>query len=249
MSMKSKAGRNAPREKSASRKSNSYHHGSLRSALIRAARDILESQGFEALTLRAAARRAGVSQAAPYNHFADKATLLAAIAAQGFAEFALAMSSGMDAMADPVQRLNATGIAYVSFATSNPGLFKLMFGASVFQVSNNADLDAARRSAYDVLRTAVDSVQEIPIQGSQEPLESLRRWALVHGLATMINEGTITPQLYGAKSARELAAAILGSSESAEHVGHAATRSTHAPAGKKALAKRKATKSAKQPPH
>jgi AcrR family transcriptional regulator len=209
---KAKTTRKEPRERGASKKASSYHHGALQAALIRSAREILESEGYEALTLRAAARRAGVSQAAPYNHFADKAALLASIAAQGFKEFAAAMRHEVDAAVDPEARLNAAGIAYVAFATSNPGLFKLMFGSNVHQSSGDPDLDAARNSAYEVLRGAVHAVQ---LSGACDPapeeLESLRSWALVHGLATMINEGTIAPSIYGARSARELTAAVLGS--------------------------------------
>jgi AcrR family transcriptional regulator len=187
-----------------------YHHGALRDALLQAARDILESQGYEALSLRAAARRVGVSQAAPYNHFADKAALLAAIAAQGFGEFAAAMRQEMDAAVDPQARLNATGVAYVAFATSNPGLFKLMFGSNAHKASDDPELDAARTSAYEVLRGAVHSVHLSDKRHTpDESLESLRSWALVHGLATMINEGTIAPGIYGARSARELAASVL----------------------------------------
>lgn len=208
MSIKVKKTRRETRDRAAPKKASSYHHGALRTALIRSARDILESEGYDALTLRAAARRAGVSQAAPYNHFADKAALLAAIAAEGFQEFAAAMRHEMDAAArvDPQARLNAAGIAYVAFATSNPGLFKLMFGSSVHQASGDPDLDAARTSAYDVLRGAVHSVEVLaPRHPTHEELESLRSWAMVHGLATMINEGTIEPGIYGARSARELA--------------------------------------------
>jgi AcrR family transcriptional regulator len=210
--MSTKAKNTRTREKGASKKASSYHHGALQAGLIRSAREILESEGYEALTLRAAARRAGVSQAAPYNHFADKAALLAAIAAQGFKEFAAAMRHEVDAAVDPEARLNAAGIAYVAFATSNPGLFKLMFGSNVHQSSGDPDLDAARNSAYEVLRGAVHAVQVSgPRDPAPEELESLRSWALVHGLATMINEGTIAPGIYGAGSARELTAALLGS--------------------------------------
>jgi AcrR family transcriptional regulator len=212
MSTKAKNTRKETRDKSASKKPSSYHHGALRAALIRAAREILESEGYEALTLRAAARRAGVSQAAPYNHFADKAALLAAIAAQGFKEFAAAMRHEVNAATDPEARLNAAGIAYVAFATSNPGLFKLMFGSNVHQSSGDPDLDASRNSAYEVLRGAVHAVQaSVPHHPAPEELESLRSWALVHGIATMINEGTIAPGIYGASSARELTRALLGS--------------------------------------
>ncbi len=220
MATKAKSVRNQARDKSAPKRASSYHHGALRAALIRSAREILESEGYEALTLRAAARRAGVSQAAPYNHFADKAALLAAIAALGFKEFAAAMRDEMDAAVDPQARLNAAGIAYVAFATSNPGLFKLMFGSSVHQASGNPDLDAARNSAYDVLRGAVHSaLVSGPRDPAHEELESLRSWALVHGLATMINEGTIAPGIYSARSVRELAAALLGSPQT-EKKGH-----------------------------
>jgi AcrR family transcriptional regulator len=212
MASKAKNTRKEARDKGVSKKASNYHHGALQEALIRSAREILESEGYEALTLRAAARRAGVSQAAPYNHFADKAALLAAIAAQGFKEFAAAMRHEVDTAVDPAARLNAAGIAYVAFATSNPGLFKLMFGANVHQSSGDPVLDASRNSAYEVLRGAVHAVQVSGVRDpAPEELESLRSWALVHGLATMINEGTIAPGIYGASSARELTAALLGS--------------------------------------
>ena len=214
MSIKAKSARKDTRDKAPPKKAKNYHHGALRAALIRSAREILESEGYEALTLRAAARRAGVSQAAPYNHFADKAALLASIAALGFNEFAAAMRQEMSAAADSQARLNAAGIAYVAFATSNPGLFKLMFGSNAHQASGDPDLDAARTSAYDVLRGAVHSVQASdPRHTAQEDLESLRSWALVHGLATMINEGTIAPGVYGARSARELVGTLLAGGE------------------------------------
>ena len=210
MSIKAKTGRSTKPARAA--KASNYHHGSLRLALIHAARDILESQGYDALTLRATARRVGVSQAAPYNHFADKAALLAAVAALGFKEFAAAMRQEMVAAENPRARLNAAGIAYVAFATSNPGLFKLMFGSSAHHASRDPDLDAARNSAYEVLSGVVHSVEVSgPRDAAQEELESLRSWALVHGLATMINEGTIAPGIYGASSARELAATLLAS--------------------------------------
>jgi hypothetical protein len=87
-----------------------------------------------------------------------------------------------------------------------------MFGSNVHQSSGDPELDAARNSAYEVLRGAVHAVQVAgPHHAGPEELDSLRSWALVHGLATMINEGTIAPAIYGASSARELTAALLGS--------------------------------------
>jgi hypothetical protein len=78
--------------------------------------------------------------------------------------------------------------------------------------SGDADLDVARTSAYEVLRGAVHSVrQSVSGDAMHDDIESLRSWAFVHGLATMINAGTIAPGVYGANSARELAATLLGS--------------------------------------
>ena len=73
------------------RRRKTYHHGNLRRALLDGALRLVEDQGAEALTLRAAARRAGVSQAAPYRHFADKQALLAAVAEEGFRALTEAM--------------------------------------------------------------------------------------------------------------------------------------------------------------
>lgn len=95
-----------------------YHHGELRPALLRAAAKILESEGREAISLRDLARRAGVSHAAPYRHFADREALFAALAEEGFALLAAELEG------KPRQ---AQAVAYVRFALANPGRFRLMF--------------------------------------------------------------------------------------------------------------------------
>src|SRR5258706_7191492 len=82
-----------------------YHHGDLRRALIAAARAILEADGLPGLSLRAVARRAGVSQAAPYHHFPDRDALLAALGAEGFDALDRAMRERMAGLRDPAQRL------------------------------------------------------------------------------------------------------------------------------------------------
>src|SRR5216117_2127251 len=96
-----------------------YHHGNLRTALLRAAGERLEKQGITALSLREAARRAGVSHNAPYRHFADREALLAALAAEGFAMLAERLRG---------QPGREMGEAYVRFALEQPQRFRLMFG-------------------------------------------------------------------------------------------------------------------------
>ncbi len=108
-------------------KTGAYHHGNLRVTLMALARATLEQDGPEAIALRELAERAGVSNMAPYRHFADKAALLEAVAAQGFAELRHELL-GVDNPRDPTKALVAFGVAYVRFATARPGLFRLMYG-------------------------------------------------------------------------------------------------------------------------
>src|SRR5256712_12176672 len=106
-----------------------YHHGDLPRALLDAALHIVETQGTAALTLRAAARSAGVSQAAPYRHFANKEAILAAVAEDGFRSLMAAMREASAASgAGPLERLRAVGLGYATFATRHPSHFRVMFG-------------------------------------------------------------------------------------------------------------------------
>src|SRR6266545_3486632 len=98
-----------------------YHHGDLRRALIETALTLVNQEGTWNFTLRELARRAGVSHAAPYNHFADKAALLADVAARGFE----ALRKRTEAAArrhprSPRQQLIATAVAYVRFGVDRP---------------------------------------------------------------------------------------------------------------------------------
>src|ERR1700730_16885125 len=105
-----------------------YHHGDLPRALLDAALHIVETQGTQALTLRAAARSAGVSQAAPYRHFTNKEAILAAVAEEGFRSLMIAMRQSLQACGDiPLDRLRAVGIGYVNVSTSHSSHFRVMF--------------------------------------------------------------------------------------------------------------------------
>ncbi len=102
-----------------------YHHGDLRSALLDAAMEMVEAG--EQFSLRAVARRADVSQTAPYRHFADREALESALAVRGFQELGSQLSlDGRPATSE--EALVEFGVVYVNFALTHPGLFKLMFG-------------------------------------------------------------------------------------------------------------------------
>jgi AcrR family transcriptional regulator len=98
---------------------------------VEAAVEVLEEEGLTGLTLRAVARRAGLSHAAPYNHFADREALLAAVAAEGFHRLGEAIAAAAAGDADPRARLRALARGYLSFPAAHPGLYRLMFGAEI----------------------------------------------------------------------------------------------------------------------
>ncbi len=109
-----------------------YHHGDLYETLVKAGTELLIEQGLQNFTLRECARRAGVSHAAPKNHFASVEDLLCEIAARGFDKFVADLDAEADAGAtqSPDERLIAMGRAYVDFARANPAIYHLMFRES-----------------------------------------------------------------------------------------------------------------------
>ena len=167
-----------------------YHHGGLRSALVQAARAILERDGLTALTLRACAREVGVSHAAPLHHFRSLAELLAAVAASGFEDFVKALDQGSQAIIDPLDRLTEMGIAYVRFASANPALYRVMFGSETPHVASEA-LSGAMRAAWEQLYSA-----SVAAAGLQHALANATLvWSLVHGHTMLVAAQCIPPMI------------------------------------------------------
>src|SRR5450631_2002485 len=104
-----------------------YHHGALRDALLEAAERVLERDGLSGLTLRAVAREAGVSHAAPTHHFGDLTGLVSELAAIGFRRFNAAMVAAVAGEHVPMEKALARARAYVGYAQANPGMYGLMF--------------------------------------------------------------------------------------------------------------------------
>jgi AcrR family transcriptional regulator len=183
-----------------------YHHGDLRDALIAAAQEIVETDGLAALSLRAVARRAGVSPAAPYHHFPDKQALLDAVAERGFDALTAAMTTRMDKVSGAAARLDASGIGYVAFAVANPALCGLMFSPVGQNPSAGTALDGARQRAYAVLQDAAAACSP---GGTASAADCLRLWALVHGIAKLVLEGCVKPADFGLRDGEALAAHLL----------------------------------------
>jgi AcrR family transcriptional regulator len=169
-------------------KARTYHHGDLERALVEAGLVIVERDGVEALSLRAVARRAKVSHAAPYHHFRSKAGLLAAVAAAGFLQMVAAIGEeAMRAAAiDPIDRLRAVGRGYVRFAATHPSIFRLMFRPELTQPSEHARLQEAEAAAFGtLLETIIAAQQSGQLPGRDPRPLAAYAWTGVHGLAML----------------------------------------------------------------
>jgi AcrR family transcriptional regulator len=183
-----------------------YHHGDLRAALIQAGLAILAEEGAQALTLRAAARRAGVSHSAPYRHFADKEALLAAIAEEGFAQLAdrLEQARG-NAGQSPRAQLEDAGWAYVHFAVTHPDHLRVMFGSHIADPEGYPGMWAAGARAFAVLVEIIRTGQHAAALGAGDPQQlAFAAWAMVHGLALLRIDHQVPAALRGAYDQEQL---------------------------------------------
>lgn len=164
-----------------------YHHGNLREALIDAAMKLIADRGPEGVTLTEAARMAGVSPAAPYRHFRDRANLMSAVAVQGFTTFADALETAWDnGKAGPLAALQRVGKAYLAFARREPAYFAAMFEAGI---DHGGDPELSRQSdrAFGVVRDATAALHAIlPADRRAPPLMiALHIWSMAHGIASL----------------------------------------------------------------
>jgi AcrR family transcriptional regulator len=186
----------------------SYHHGRLRDALVAAAIDILREEGFSGLTLRSVARAAGVSHAAPKNHFSGLPALLAAVAEEGFRRLHAALVSAGRAVEAPVDRLLAMGTGYVQFAVSSPGHFRAMFHPALVARGRYPGLDRASAAALEALYAVIAEGQARgAVRGGDPRLLSLTAWSLAHGLATLAVDDQLRRKGFRA-SPKQLAMAL-----------------------------------------
>jgi AcrR family transcriptional regulator len=161
-----------------------YHHGNLRPALVRAAMELLEESGETALSLRAVARRAGVSPAAPYRHYADREALVSAVAAVGYRDLAERLAAAHPSPSTPEQLANVA-TAYVQFALERPALFRIMFGEPCERDNEERVAATAAVSAY------VRSIAQRTFPHADAEALATAIWALVHGLAFLCLDGKL----------------------------------------------------------
>lgn len=172
-----------------------YHHGDLHEALLKAAEQVLERDGLPGLTLRAVAREAGVSHAAPTHHFGDLTGLLSELAAIGFRQFGMAMAAANASAATPGEKGMASAKAYVAYAQEHPGMYGLMFRSEKLDYARPSLHEASEASFAGLARGVGASRQE---QISRESL-SLEQaaaiasaWSLVHGFTMLLLDGRLS---------------------------------------------------------
>lgn len=207
-----------PARRAASAKAETpYHHGALREALLQAAERVLERDGLGGLTLRAVAREAGVSHAAPTHHFGDLTGLVSELAAIGFRQFNAAMASACDAATSPLERALARPKAYVAYAQAHPGMYGLMFRTERLDYSRPS-LHEAAESSFAGLANAIGAMRQEPISGDALTLEQgaaiARAWSMVHGFTMLLLDGRledILERLPDGTTAEQLLEAILRS--------------------------------------
>jgi AcrR family transcriptional regulator len=179
-----------------------YHHGDLHDALLAAAERVLERDGLPGLTLRAVAREAGVSHAAPTHHFGDLTGLLSELAAIGFRRFNEAMVAARNNETHPLMKGLANAKAYVAYAQASPGMFSLMFRNERIDMTRPS-LHEAATASFEGLARAIGAGRNEKLTG--EALEALsldqaaaiaRAWSLVHGFASLLLDGRLKDILH-----------------------------------------------------
>jgi AcrR family transcriptional regulator len=190
-------------------KNSSYHHGDLRAALITAAAAEIERIGHENLSLRELAASLGVSRAAPYRHFADRHTLLAALATEGFDRLTAVYREASKTGKNPRIRLAASGRAYLAFAVERPQLFRLMFSSDLFSARPpDPMLIEASMSCYEVFEGLVAATLENPDDRAIKAA-TIALMSSSYGFALLRMDDRLRPFMVGGLTQNDLVDAVL----------------------------------------
>ena len=187
-----------------------YHHGDLHQEILCAACDLLEENNIASLSLRAVAKKVGVSHTAPYRHFKDKESLLAGIAARGYDELATQLAEAVELYpTDPAAQLQEAGFRYVQLALKNPQCTQLMYSGLLPCDDTYPDLKASGDTAFDGLKMVIEEGQSCGVfkKGDIELL-ALSAWSVIHGLTLLLISGTLPEILSIPVDIRKLTSAV-----------------------------------------
>jgi len=170
---------------------NTYHHGDLRDALVQAALGEVELGGPEAISISALAKKLGVSQPAPYKHFADREALLVAVAAEAFRQFS-AMLREQIRKPSKRSKLSRVAQATLDFGLRRNGIYRLMFASRVMACApKGSELHAAAMETFELLLESL----EAPAVGMLRERSALKIWVALHGVVMLAEQGLLTGQI------------------------------------------------------
>lgn len=166
-----------------------YHHGNLRDTLLEKAIDVLIDKGPKGLSVRAVAKLAGVSEAAPYSHFKNKSALLEAIAVKGYQQLRQSLDDAVKLTGFAmIERL---AIGYVMFALENTQLFRLMFGLELSDVVFTKEHQVIAGLCYEPMASEVGKLLSISNAAMTVDEATTSAWSIVHGLSILLIDGKI----------------------------------------------------------
>jgi AcrR family transcriptional regulator len=188
--------------------SKKYHHGDLKNALIKAGVEILAKEGIGGLSLRKVAQRAGVSHSAPYAHFTDKQSLIAAISTEGFNQ----LYAELDAVIalypnDPKKQLIEGSQAYVRFAMNNADTFKIMFSGVLEKEKEYPTFVEISHKTFERVVGIVQTCQDTGIlRASPSDITAVIIWGQIHGIIALAMEGQISRTVLEQQSVQDIVA-------------------------------------------
>jgi AcrR family transcriptional regulator len=176
-----------------------YHHGDLANALTGAATELARSGGPEAVVLREAARKVGVSATAAYRHFEGRGELIHAVKELALVELAARMQDELtasepvpDPPAEALRRLRALGSGYIRFALAEPGLFRTAFCRSDMPGMESKPMDMLGTRSFQMLVETLDTLVGCGwIPPDRRPYLELAAWSTVHGVAELLLDGPL----------------------------------------------------------
>jgi AcrR family transcriptional regulator len=186
--------------------SKKYHHGDLENALIKAGVEILAQEGLGGLSLRKVAKRAGVSHSAPYAHFKDRQSLIAAISTEGFKQIYAELDAAVSAhAADPKQQLVEGACAYIQFAMNNMDTFKIMFSGVLEKEKEYPSFVEISRKTFERVVEVVRACQNAGVlRSAPAEVMAVSVWGQVHGVISLALEGQISHTVLDRFTIRDL---------------------------------------------
>lgn len=183
-----------------------YHHGDLKNALIQAGVEILAKEGVSGLSLRKVASHAGVSHSAPYSHFKDKQSLIAAITTESFRQLYDELRNAIAPFSnDPKRQLAEGAVAYAQFALDHTDMFKIMFSGVLEKEKEYPAYVEATRQTFGQVVEVIKACQDAGVLRPAPPeVMAVSIWGQVHGIVSLALEGQISHMVLDRHSVREL---------------------------------------------